>query len=88
MILCAGLLVQAALAQTAKRTTTTQSVSTSDGPVTQTTTNTQTTTTTTTTTYGDVSWQGLNWGIGIGTNFNPGGKLGRVDKPIDARIAN
>ena len=72
MILCAGLLVQAAFAQTAKRTTvTTQSVPTSDGPVTQTTTNTQTTTTT----YGDVSWQGLNWGIGIGTNFNLGGKL-------------
>jgi len=72
MVSCAGLLGQVAHAQTAKKTTVvTQSVPTSDGPVTQTTTNTQTTTTT----YGDVSWQGLNWGIGIATNFNLGGKL-------------
>jgi hypothetical protein len=74
MVLCAGLLTDVATAQTATTTNTNivkQSVATPNGPVSQTTT----TTNTQTTTYGDVSWQGLNWGIGIATNFNLGGKL-------------
>ena len=70
--LCASLSAHTAVAQTKTKTTViTQPVPTSSGTVTQTTTNTQTSTTT----YGDTSWQGLNWGIGIAANFNLGGKL-------------
>jgi hypothetical protein len=75
LLLASALGIQVAVAQSATQSTSkivTQPVQTTSGNVVNQTTNT---TTTTTTSYGDTSWQGLNWGIGIAANFNLGGNL-------------
>jgi len=88
-VLCAGLLIEVAVAQTpttgcnptitgpnatcSSTTTVTQPVSAGNGTTIAKTT-TQQTTTTNTTSYGTTTWQGLNWGVGIAADFDVGGK--------------
>jgi len=97
--LCAGMLVQGAAAQTppakcdpsnidpkvlsCKQTASITAVDKNGNP------QTATNEVSVKTTYGETPWQGLNWGVGIATNFGLGGnrvKAARIDSANIVRV--